>query len=456
MRVDPVIFREYDIRGVYNEQFNTEFAYHLGRAYSRYTSTRFNKKNLKITLGYDARLSSPDIAAALARGLKESGVHVIHIGLVTTPISYFSTFALEGVDGGVMITGSHNPPEYNGFKISVGKSTIFGTEIQKLREIIEKEDYINGTGSEETLDIFPIYLERYKKEFGKLKDIPVVLDCGNGAAGSIAKRLYVAVGLKPTILFEKPDGTFPNHHPDPTVLENLQDLIKAVKETKSLAGIGFDGDADRIGLVDENGRQILGDELMVLCSRFILQKNSGAKIIGDVKCSDRMYADIAKHGGQPIMWKTGHSLIKEKIKVEKAPFGGELSGHIFFADRNYGFDDALYAGLRVMEILSETGKKLSQLLADLPTSFNTPEIRIDTTEEKKHLIVQKLIESFPVGSKEFEVNLIDGIRISFGDAWALARASNTQPVLVLRFEAQSAERLEEIQKRFNAIVEPLL
>jgi len=455
MRVDPVIFREYDIRGVYNEQFNDEFAYHLGRAYARYTSSRFNKKNLRVSLGYDARLSSPNVASAVARGLKDSGAHVIQIGLVTTPISYFSTFALD-VDGGFMITGSHNPPEYNGFKISVGKTTIFGSEIQKLREIMEKEDYINGAGSEETLDIFPIYLERYKKEFGILKNVPLVLDCGNGAAGSIAKRLYEGVGLKPTILFEKPDGTFPNHHPDPTVLENLHDLIAEVKRTKSLVGIGFDGDADRIGLVDENGRQILGDELMVLCSRFILKKHPGKKIIGDVKCSDRMYADIKKHGGEAIMWKTGHSLIKEKIKIEKAPFGGELSGHIFFADRNYGFDDALYAGLRVMEILSETGKKLSELLADLPTSFNTPEIRIDTTEEKKHSIVKKLIESFPQGSPDFQVNLIDGIRISFGDAWALARASNTQPVLVLRFEAQSQARLDEIQKRFNAIVEPLL
>ena len=282
------------------------------------------------------------------------------------------------------------------------------------------------------------------------------MDCGNGAAGIVARRLYEALGLKPTILFEKPDGTFPNHHPDPTVEHNLVDLKKAVAETGSVVGIGFDGDADRIGVVDKNGRTILGDELLILYGRFVLKEQPGSKIIGDVKCSDRLYADIEKQNGQPIMWKTGHSLIKQKIKTEKAPFGGELSGHIFFADRNYGYDDALYAGLRIVEILSQTGKTISELLADLPEVYNTPELRIDTTEEKKVSIVNELIEKYSKPSDEYQTNLIDGVRVSYKDGWALARASNTQPVLVLRFESTSKEGLARIQNEFESFVNPRL
>lgn len=294
------------------------------------------------------------------------------------------------------------------------------------------------------------------EKIGTIRAIPLVLDCGNGAAGCIARKLYEAVGLSPQILFEKPDGRFPNHHPDPTVEENLVELAKKVRETKSVVGIGFDGDADRIGVVDESGTMIYGDELIALCGRFVLEDNPGEKIIGDVKCSDRLYAYIAKYNGVPVMWKTGHSLIKEKIKTENAPFGGELSGHIFFADRNYGYDDALYAGLRVAEILSKTGKTIKQLLSDFPHAFNTPEIRIDTTEEKKIKIVETLIAKFPHDTDEYRVNLIDGIRLSFKNGWALARASNTQPVLVLRFESSTEVGLKEIQTRIESIVKPLL
>lgn len=450
-----VIFREYDIRGVYQKEFDKDFAYLLGRAYAQYFFEKAGKTNLTVTLGHDARLSSTEIKAALSKGLQDSGVKVIYIGLVTSPISYFTTFEVPEVDGAVMITGSHNPPEYNGFKISVGKGTIFGEEIQKLRKIIEKGIFPQGKGSEEVLDIFPQYVARYKKEFGTLKDIKVVLDCGNGAAGCIVRKLFEAVGLKPTILFEEPDGRFPNHHPDPTVEKNLKDLATAVTREGAVAGIGFDGDADRIGLVDHTGKMIYGDELMVLISRSILASQKGAKIIGDVKCSDRLYEDIRKHGGEPIMWKTGHSLIKEKIKVEKAPFGGEMSGHVFFADRNHGYDDALYAALRVCEILSRTGKNVQELLAGLPSAFNTPEIRIDTTEEKKVQIVEKLISQFD-GNGDYKVNLIDGVRISFPDGWALARASNTQPVLVLRFESWTEEGLQRIRSQIENTVNSML
>lgn len=456
MLMNSVIFREYDIRGVVGKDYDSQFARALGRAYISYLIKECGVKRAKICIGQDARLSSPELVRELSRGMAESGAEVLLLGSVTSPITYFSTFNVPGVTGAIMVTGSHNPPEYNGFKISIGKSTIFGDKIKKLEEFIKRADFVTGDGSESQYDIIPEYIERYKKEFGQLKNIPFVVDCGNGAAGTVLRRLYEAVGLHPQILFETPDGTFPNHHPDPTVEENLVDLVQAVKKSKAVLGIGFDGDADRIGVVGHNGRMYYGDELMVLISRSILSKNPGLKIIGDVKCSDRLFTDISKHGGHPIMWKTGHSLIKEKIKVEGAPFGGELSGHIFFADRNYGFDDALYAGLRILEILGETGKNIDDLLADFPPAFNTPEIRIDTTEEKKHLIVEKLRQNFSIPRKDVSVNLIDGIRVSYPFGWALARASNTQPVLVLRFEANSQEYLETIQKEFESIVNPLL
>lgn len=456
MIISPIIFREYDIRGVYNKQFDDEFAYYLGKAFCSFVHKKTGKKNFRLSLGHDARTSSTPLIENLKKGFVESGAEVYMLGMVTSPISYFSTFALD-LDGGIMVTGSHNPPEYNGFKISFGKTTIHGAEIQQLYKIISENDYVTAPGgSAKQYDIFPEYLERYKKEFGQLKPIKVVLDCGNGAGGVIVKRLFETVGLTPEILFEKPDGTFPNHHPDPTVEENLQDLAKKVKETGAVVGIGFDGDADRIGIVDHTGKMIYGDELMTIYARSVLATKKGEKIVGDVKCSDRMYNDIAKHGGIPVLWKTGHSLVKEKVKSEKAPFGGEMSGHVFFADRNYGYDDAPYAGLRLCEILSQTGKNIPQLLEGLPPAFNTPEIRIDTTEEKKVLIVEKVKEAFSKPSDDFKVNLIDGIRISFNDGWALARASNTQPVLVVRFESSTEAGLKKIQDSVMNVVNKYL
>ncbi len=454
---NPEIFREYDIRGVVDRDYDESFAHDLGRAFVTYMRERGSSENPIITLGQDARLSGPAIVKALTDGLLKSGAHVVRLGMVTSPISYFSMFEYAGAEGGFMVTGSHNPPEYNGFKISLGKTTIFGAEIQELRKIMDRGQYVEGKGSVKDHDIFPAYIERYKKEFQNMKKVPVVLDCGNGSAGVIARRLYEdSAGLKPIILFEEPDGRFPNHHPDPTVEKNLKDLAEAVRKNKAVCGIGFDGDADRIGVVDHNGRFLLGDELMVVVARAILEKSPGAKIIGDVKCSDRLYDDVKKHGGIGVMWKTGHSLIKTKIKEDNAPFGGELSGHVFFADRNYGFDDALYAGLRLLEILGETGKTIDQLLEGLPTAFNTPEIRIDTTEEKKWAIVEKLKTVYNKDTAEYTVNTLDGVRISFKDGWALARASNTQPVLVTRFEANTQAALDRIRDQVEKIITPLL
>lgn len=448
------IFREYDIRGVYEKDFDLQFAESLAQALISFIVKRGGPQRPLVTVGFDARLSSPGIEKAVVRGFESSGAEVISLGLVTTPISYFSMFHLKA-DGGIMITGSHNPPDYNGFKISYGKSTLFGEDIQELARIVNSKAFVSGQGSTKSYDIFPVYVDKYKKEFAGLKPIPVVLDCGNGAAGCVARRLYEAVGLTPEILFEKPDGRFPNHHPDPTIEENLKDLKQKVLASGAAIGIGFDGDCDRIGVVDSNGRFLLGDELMMIWARDILKKAPGAKIIGDVKCTDRLYADITKNGGQAIMWKTGHSLIKNKIKEEKAPFGGELSGHIFFADRNYGYDDALYAGLRLIEILSQTGLSLSSLLEGIPPAFNTPEIRLDTTEEKKNIIVSTLTEHFKK-QKNVELNFIDGVRVSYPDGWALVRASNTQPVVVVRFESRTKERLEEIKASVLTVIEPLL
>lgn len=447
------IFREYDIRGVVNKDFDAAFARTLARAYAGYLKKHNVPQPWTVSVGYDARLSSPELEAAMVEGFTSSGCKVLRLGLVTTPLHYFSTFTLPVV-GGIMITGSHNPPEYNGFKVSFNKTTLYGEQIQELRQIIEAKAFVEGKGSSEKVDILPSYVDKYKNAFNLPKKVKVVVDCGNGAAGVIAKRLYDACGVDAEFLFLEPDGRFPNHHPDPTVEENLVQLKAAVLKSGAVCGIGFDGDADRIGVIDEKGKPLFGDELMVFLARGVLAKNKGATIIGDVKCSERLYQDIEKHGGKPLMWKTGHSLIKNKMKEVGSPFSGEMSGHVFFADRNYGYDDAIYAGMRVIEILSETGKTISQLLSDLPPAFATPEIRIDTTEEKKRRVVDEIKKQFNNG--KHKVNDIDGIRISYPDGFALVRSSNTQPVVVCRFEAQTQARLDEIRKEVEGAVLKLL
>jgi len=444
------IFREYDIRGVVPEELNKDTVHTLGLALGTY----YRQKGVRrISLGRDCRESSPMLFEALSQGLLETGLHVVDIGMVPTPLLYFSLHNLD-VGGGIQITGSHNPPEFNGFKVCLGKSSIYGPEIQEIKRIAEAKSFEKGEGSTERADVVGPYLD-YVAGVIEVGDVPrkVVLDSGNGVAGPVAEPLYKRLGFEVISLFGEPDGRFPNHHPDPTIPENLKDLIEEVKGQNADIGIGFDGDADRIGVVDEAGRIIWGDQLMVIFSRDLLVRHPGAKIIGEVKCSQTLYDDIERRGGKPIMWKTGHSLIKNKMKEEGALLAGEMSGHIFFAERYFGYDDAIYAGARLLEVLSRTEKDTSQLLEGLPTMVNTPEIRIECPEEKKFKIVEELAQDF---KKEYKVIDVDGARVLFEGGWGLIRASNTQPVLVLRFEAKTEQRLQEIRKVFMDKLERLL
>jgi phosphomannomutase/phosphoglucomutase len=452
--INPQIFRQYDIRGVWEKDLNQEVAELIGRGFSSYLLKSIKKNSPKVSVGMDSRLHSPAIRDSLIKGITESGVDVIDLGMCPTPLQYFSMHMLD-LDGGVMITGSHNPPEFNGFKLSVGKGTIFGDAIQDIKNIIDTGDFNRGSGAVETWNVIHEYFEYLKDKFESLAGIKVVVDAGNGTGGLVAPQIMRAFGAEVVELYCEPDGSFPNHHPDPTLVESLQPLIAKVKEEKAHAGIGYDGDADRIGVVDEEGNIIWGDSLMIIFSRDILRDNPGARIIGEVKCSQTLYDDIAAHGGIPVMWKTGHSLIKEKMKEEEALLAGEMSGHLFFKHRYFGFDDAVYASLRLMEIIKKSGEPYSTkaLLKDIPAVIATPEIRFDCPDEIKFKIVEKAQNAF----NEFESITIDGIRIKFDDGWALIRASNTQPVLVLRFEAASSKRLDEIRSfvedRLNKIIE---
>lgn len=436
------IFREYDIRGRVPDELDQGSVTLLGRSLGTYFRERGAKS---ISLGRDCRLSSPELAEALTQGLRKTGVTVVNLGMVPTPLLYFSLYHLE-VDGGVQVTGSHNPPEYNGFKVCLGKSTIHGDEIQKIRRIGESGIFAEGKGGVETSKIIPPYLESVlsRVQAGPVAK-KVVVDAGNGVGGLVAPQLYERMGVRVERLFCEPDGRFPHHHPDPTIPENLRELREKVEETDSDLGISFDGDADRIGVVEPGGRVVWGDQLMILFSRDILTRCPGAKIIGEVKCSQTLYDDIRKHGGTPIMWKAGHSLIKSKMKAEGALLAGEMSGHLFFADRYYGFDDAVYAGARLLEILTRDGRTLHEHLEDVPVLVSTPEIRMDCPDEKKFEVVARLARAF---KKDYAVIDVDGARVLFDGGWGLVRASNTQPVLVLRFEASDETRLEEIRKLF--------
>lgn len=440
------IFREYDIRGIVGEHLTDETVAILGKA----IGTFFHRNGAKrIAIGYDARVSSPRFCELLTKGFNETGCDAVLIGRVPTPVLYHTVFTKD-VDGGVMITGSHNPPDHNGFKICLGKSTLFGSQIQEIKEVAFSGEFSSGVGTVENLEVLADYeadiLSKISLGMRKLK---AVVDGGNGMGGVTGVPVYENLEVELVKLFTEPDSNFPNHHPDPTVTENLQDCIKAVKESGADLGIAFDGDGDRIGVIDENGRIIWGDELMVLLSREILKEKPNSTIIAEVKCSQNLFNDIAANGGNPIMWKAGHSLIKAKMKETNAALAGEMSGHIFFADRFYGFDDATYAGARVLEILSKTDKKLSELLADLPETFSTPELRVDCADEQKFEVVAKIAEEF---AKTNEVITIDGARILFENGWGLVRASNTQAILVLRFEADSEENLRKIQETVEAEV----
>ena len=440
------IFREYDIRGIVELDLTADTVYAISKA----IGTFFNQNGARqIAVGFDARESSPRFRDLLVKGLNETGCDAILIGRVPTPVLYHTVFT-KNVDGGVMITGSHNPPNHNGFKICLAKETLFGSQIQEIKRIALNKNFTNGKGANKSLEVLADYEKDIlsKISLGERR-LKVVVDGGNGMGGVTAIPIYEKLGFELVKLFTEPDSNFPNHHADPTVIENLQDAIAAVKQHNADLAIAFDGDGDRIGLIDENGGIIWGDELMILLSREILKEKPGSTIIAEVKCSQNLFDDIEKNGGKALMWKAGHSLIKAKMKETRAAVAGEMSGHIFFADRFYGFDDATYAGARVLEILSKTEKSLSALLSDLPETFSTPELRVECAEEQKFAVVAEIAEEF---SNTNEVITIDGARILFENGWGLVRASNTQAILVLRFEADSKENLNKIRETVESRV----
>jgi phosphomannomutase / phosphoglucomutase len=445
--INPKIFREYDIRGIVDKDLSLEFVEYLGRGIGTFFREHGKKR---VALGRDARLSSPAYAEAVTRGLLSTGCSVVDIGLVPTPLLYFAVYYKKN-EAAVMITGSHNPPEYNGFKMMVGEETLYGETIQQVFRILKEGKIITDKpGTRSSYDIIPEYKSYVLKDVRLRRKLKVVLDAGNGTAGFVAVPIFRKLGCDVIELYCEPDGRFPNHHPDPTLPEAMENLIKTVKRTGADFGVGYDGDGDRIGVVDDSGRLLWGDMLMIVFSRDILPANPGAAVISEVKASKLLYAEIKRLGGRPIMWKTGHSLIKQKIKEEKALLAGEMSGHIFFADRFFGFDDAIYASARLAEILARSEKKLSEMLADLPQAFSTPEIRVYASDEVKFKIVEEVKKEL---AKKYPVNDIDGVRVSYPKGWALVRASNTQAALVLRYEADTPEDLEAIKKEVGKALE---
>jgi phosphomannomutase/phosphoglucomutase len=434
------IFREYDIRGVVGEELTPALAEKIGRAYG---SLAVRAGARAVAVGRDGRTSAMQMREALLKGLLGCGLDVVDIGVCPTPLLYYALFTLP-VGGGVMITASHNPPQYNGFKLCLGKDSMHGAAIQALKADIDKGQFESGQGTVSEHPIIPDYMAYIKKAFAHVKadKLHAVVDCGNGMGGLVGPDALRLLGCRVTGMYEDVDGRFPNHHPDPTVADNLQDLIKKVRETKADVGIAYDGDADRIGAVDEHGDILWGDKLLVLYARDVLESKPGATIISEVKASQVFYDDVVKRGGRSIMWKAGHSLIKAKMKEEKAALAGEMSGHMFFADRYFGYDDAVYASCRLIEILAKTGRPLSTLLADLPPTVSTPEIRVDCPDEVKFQVVEEAKKQL---AREHKIIDIDGVRVLFPEGWGLIRASNTQPALVLRFEATSEAALQKIR-----------
>ncbi len=443
------IFREYDIRGVVHEDLTPEVVTRLGRAIGTYLK-RAGVSD--ITLGRDCRLSSERLRNDLCQGLLATGVNVIDIGVCHTPLLYFSLFHLN-MNGGVMITGSHNPPEFNGFKVCRGKTTIYGAEIKALEALIRNNDFETGAGSLTSLNLLPAYWDRIASDIKLARRLKVVVDAGNGTGGQAAVPLLKRLGVELIELYCDMDGRFPHHHPDPTVPAFMQDLIDTVLREKADVGIGYDGDADRIGVVDETGTIIWGDHLMILFARDVLQEVPGATFISEVKASQNFYNDINQKGGRAIMWKTGHSLMKAKMKEEQALVAGEVSGHIFFAHRYYGFDDAVYATCRLLEILAKSATPLSGLFGDVPRTWTTPEIRVDCPDDRKFAVIERIKEIFKT---TYQIIDIDGARILLPGGWGLVRASNTQPVLVLRFEADSEQRLAEIRQEISSVVDRVI
>ena len=472
--INADIFREYDIRGIAGKDIDRDAAVSIGKAFGTYLNSKLKTQDskLKVSVGRDVRISSEDLAAGIISGIVSTGIDVYDIGICPTPLQYFSIFHLN-LDGGIMITGSHNPPEYNGFKISVGKGTIHGKDIQKLKQIILDKEFVisKKKGRVENYNIVDAYNSYMLNEFSYLKDskfkkLKVVVDAGNGTAGAIVPKILTCIGCDVITLYCEPDGNFPNHHPDPTIIENMQDLILETQKAGAGIGIGYDGDADRIGVVDRNGDIVWGDSLMIILSRELFKKYRGAKIIGDVKCSQLMFDDIERHGGNPIMWKTGHSLIKQKMKDEGALLAGEFSGHIFIGDRYFGYDDAIYTSLRLVEIMKNTGMDIRELLSDVPKMHYTPEIRIDCPDSKKKDVIEQVVSKFMRYRENANapyhignLNTIDGIRVVFDQGWGLVRSSNTQPVVVMRVEAEDERSMEDykmfLEKEFAEAMETI-
>ena len=435
--INPQIFREYDIRGLVDVDLTQESTELIGKSIGTYIYRNGGKT---LTVGYDMRASSTPFRDSLIRGINSTGCDVIDIGMVPTPVAYFSLHHLKP-DGGVMITGSHNPSEFNGFKISNGLHSLYGESIQELRRLIDSNDFELGSGKLSKENVLEEYIQDIFDRVKVSRSVKVVVDGGNGCFGIVGPKLLKRIGANIIELYCEPDGNFPNHHPDPTVEKNMLDLSKKVKEERAELGIGFDGDADRIGIVDEKGEILWGDQLLMIFARDILKHNPGATIVGEVKCSQNLFKDIEGHGGIAVMSAAGHSLIKNKMQETNSLLAGEMSGHICFADDYYGFDDAIYAACRILQIVASSKIKVSEMLLDVPKTEATPEIRVDCPDNRKFEIVRELTESF---RKKYDVIDIDGVRVNFGEGWALIRASNTQPVIVFRFEANNAGRLAEI------------
>lgn len=447
MQLSPSIFKAYDIRGIIDETLDPSIAKLIGQAFG--TEMR-ELGETDIVIGRDGRLSGPRLIEALTEGLLSTGINVIDLGMVATPMVYFA--ANHTIDGktpksGIMITGSHNPPNYNGFKMVLGTAAIYGDQIQALRKRIEAKQFIAGQGSRSTFDIFPMYLKYIVGDVKIARPMKIAVDCGNGVGGAFAGKLFRALGCEVQELFCEVDGHFPNHHPDPAHIENLQDLIKNLETTDNELGLAFDGDADRLGVVTKDGQVIFPDRQMMLFAKDVLSRNPGGQIIYDVKCTRNLGKYVKEHGGEPLMWKTGHSLVKAKLKETGAPLAGEMSGHIFFKDRWFGFDDGLYTGARLLEILSKVTNP-SDTLNNLPNAICTPELQISCAEGEPFALLEtiKANAKFPTSES---TNTIDGVRVEYADGFGLARPSNTTPVVVVRFEADSEEAIKRIQAEFR-------
>lgn len=444
--LSPSIFKAYDIRGIIGKTLDADVAYLIGQAFG---SAAVAKGEKTVVIGRDGRLSGPDLITALAKGLQSTGVDVIDLGVVVTPMVYFGTNVL-GATSGIMVTGSHNPPDYNGFKMVLAGEAIYGDAILALYQTILKKEFAQGSGSYRTHDIKAAYLERIIGDVKLARPIKIAVDCGNGVAGAFAADLYRGMGCEVIELFCEVDGTFPNHHPDPAHAENLQDLIRCLQTTDAEIGLAFDGDGDRLGVVTKDGQIIYPDRQLMLFAEDVLTRNPGAQILYDVKCTRHIAPWVKARGGVPLMWKTGHSLVKAKLRETGSPLGGEMSGHIFFKDRWYGFDDGLYAGARLLEILSRV-TDMTATLNDLPQSASTPELQLKLAEGEnfKLIAAMQANANFP-GSDE--IITIDGLRVEYPDGFGLARSSNTTPVIVMRFEAETPAALARIQEAMKQAV----